>query len=225
MDIPEDWKQHIDMQKFLDPFTYVSRFLAFERQSNQVYYPKDEQIFRALFSTPYDSVKVVLLGQDPYHGFGQAHGLSFSVNAHIPIPPSLKNIYAEIQSDVGFSIPQTGDLSYWASQGVLLLNAILTVRHGKPLSHHNQGWEQITDEIIQAVMRKEDPVVFLLWGKKAQEKCEKCGLVNHPKHLALKAPHPSPFSAHSGFLGCKHFSQTNAFLQKHGKTPIDWTIT
>ena len=180
-------------------------------------------VFNALNLTPFDKVKVVILGQDPYHGNGQAHGLSFSVPDRINPPPSLVNIFKEIESDLNVKIQKTNDnLENWAKQGVLLLNAILTVRANNPASHRNLGWEKLTNAVIKALSNKREHIVFLLWGKFAQEKEN---LIDASKHLILKAPHPSPFSANSGFFGCKHFSKTNDYLIKTGQTPIDWVKT
>ncbi|MEK7150370.1 MAG: uracil-DNA glycosylase, partial [Patescibacteria group bacterium] len=182
-----------------------------------------KQIFNAFNLAPFDKVKVVILGQDPYHGKGQAHGLSFSVPDRINPPPSLVNIFKEIESDLNVKIQKTnGNLENWAKQGVLLLNAILTVRANNPASHRNLGWEKLTNAVIKALSNKREHIVFLLWGKFAQEKEN---LIDASKHLILKAPHPSPFSANSGFFGCKHFSKTNDYLIKTGQTPIDWVKT
>jgi uracil-DNA glycosylase len=176
-------------------------------------------VFNAFAQCPFDTVKVVILGQDPYHGKGQAHGLAFSVPDHVPIPPSLQNIYKEIKNDIGTDVPQTGNLERWAKQGVLLLNATLTVEQGNPGSHQGRGWEVFTDAVIQKISKEKEHVVFLLWGKFAQSKSS---LIDENKHLILKAAHPSPFSAHNGFFGCHHFSKTNSYLQSHGKGPIVW---
>ncbi|MGE0670996.1 MAG: uracil-DNA glycosylase, partial [Parachlamydiales bacterium] len=169
-------------------------------------------------------VKVVIMGQDPYHGVGQAHGLSFSVPCGVRCPPSLKNIFAELKDDLNIPISQDGCLSKWAKQGVLLLNATLTVRAGEPRSHYGKGWERFTDAIVSKLIQRDDPIVFILWGKSAQEKCE--NILQHEKkgHAVLTAAHPSPYSAHSGFFGCRHFSKTNKFLEKWGKAPIDWRL-
>ncbi len=182
-------------------------------------FPPPKQIFYALTLCPFESVRVVILGQDPYHGPGQAHGLSFSVPDGIKIPPSLRNIYKEIKSDVGSEIATSGNLEHWAKQGVLLLNATLTVKDSKPGSHQGLGWEQFTDAIIKKISDEKEHVVFLLWGNFARTKKS---LIDSSKHLIVEAPHPSPFSAHTGFLGCKHFSKTNEYLQKHGLPEIDW---
>lgn len=182
-------------------------------------YPNKENIFAALNLCPLDKVKVVIIGQDPYHGEGQAHGLAFSVLPETKIPPSLKNIYKEISNDLGKEIPATGNLNAWAEQGVLLLNATLTVESQQPGSHQGIGWEIFTDEIIKIISDQKEHVVFLLWGKYAEAKAN---LIDETKHLVLKAPHPSPFSAHSGFFGCRHFSQANEYLEKNKIKPIDW---
>ncbi len=182
-------------------------------------YPSQEQIFNAFNLCPLDKVKVVILGQDPYHGEGQAHGLSFSVKDGVRIPPSLKNIYKEIKSDIGTEIPTSGNLERWSTQGVLLLNATLTVLPSKPGSHQGLGWEEFTDATIRIISEKREHVVFLLWGNFARSKS---ALIDKSKHLVLEAPHPSPFSAHSGFFGCKHFSKTNTYLEQHRQPPIVW---
>ncbi len=187
--------------------------------SSGAIFPPPQQVFNAFAQCPFDTVKVVILGQDPYHGKGQAHGLAFSVPDHVPIPPSLQNIYKEIKNDIGTDVPQTGNLERWAKQGVLLLNATLTVEQGNPGSHQGRGWEVFTDAVIQKISKEKEHVVFLLWGKFAQSKSS---LIDENKHLILKAAHPSPFSAHNGFFGCHHFSKTNSYLQSHGKGPIVW---
>ena len=189
--------------------------------AERVIYPPADDIFNALHYTPLSEVKVVILGQDPYHGAGQAHGLCFSVKPDIETPPSLVNIYKELNSDLGCYIPNNGYLTKWAKQGVLMLNTALTVREGKPNSHANKGWEILTDRIISMVNEKKDPVVFLLWGRNAQNK-EK--LITNKHHLILKSAHPSPLSAYNGFFGCKHFSKCNAFLKEHNLAEIDWQI-
>lgn len=193
-----------------------------EEYSKVVVYPPAKDIFNAFHFTPLDEVKVLILGQDPYHNVNQAHGLSFSVPAdQREIPPSLQNIYKELHTDLGLKIPNNGYLKKWADQGVLLLNTVLTVRAHQANSHQGRGWEQFTDAVIQAVNSQDRPIVYMLWGRPAQSKIPM--LVN-PKHLVLKAPHPSPLSAHRGFFGCRHFSQANAFLEEHGMEPIDWQI-
>jgi uracil-DNA glycosylase len=204
---------------------HLAAFLKQERAKTQSIYPPEELVFNALSQTPYSNTKVVIVGQDPYHGPGQAHGLSFSVPKGIPLPPSLQNIYKELATDLGINKPNHGCLLKWAKQGVLLLNATLTVRDAEPLSHHNKGWERFTDAIIKELAKKKEPIVFILWGKNAVKKCEDVPeLAQNRQHTILKAAHPSPFSAHSGFFGCRHFSKTNELLVKQGMPPIDWSI-
>ncbi len=212
------WKSALS-EEFEKP--YFSNLSASIRQAYLAgtVYPSQEQIFNAFNLCPLDKVKVVILGQDPYHGEGQAHGLSFSVKDGIRIPPSLKNIYKEIKSDIGTEIPNSGNLEHWAKQGVLLLNATLTVLPSKPGSHQELGWEEFTDATIRIISEKREHVVFLLWGNFARSKS---ALIDKSKHLVLEAPHPSPFSAHSGFFGCKHFSKTNTYLEQHRQPPIVW---
>ena len=201
---------------------YKKLFFYIKEQYRQVrVYPKADEIFTAFHLTPLDKVKVVFIGQDPYHNEGQAHGLCFSVKPRVEIPPSLVNIYQELKDDLGCRIPNHGCLTSWADQGVLLLNTVLTVQAHKPMSHRGVGWEQFTDAAIQKVNEQDRPIVFILWGKPAQEK-EK--MLNNPKHLILKAPHPSPLSAYRGFFGSKPFSQTNNFLASHGVEPVNWQI-
>jgi uracil-DNA glycosylase len=207
---------------------YISQLRAFvekERFSGAVVYPPVDLTFNAFRSTPYEEVKIVIMGQDPYHGPGQAHGLSFSVPKGVPNPPSLQNIMKELAVDVQIPSPKHGCLLRWAEQGVLLLNATLTVRQGEPMSHHGKGWEHFTDAVIERLVAKEEPLIFILWGKSAQEKCHHI-LSAHKKgnHTLLTAPHPSPFSAHQGFFGCRHFSKANEILSQMGKKTIDWTI-
>lgn len=207
---------------------YISSLEAFvekERYSGASIYPPRELIFNAFRLTPYESVKVVLMGQDPYHGPGQAHGLCFSVPKNVPNPPSLQNIIKELAVDVQIPPPAHGCLLQWAEQGVLMLNATLTVRQGEPMSHHGKGWERFTDAVIERLVERKDPLIFILWGKSAQEKCRHI-LANRQQHnhIILTAPHPSPFSAHQGFFGCRHFSKTNEILISQGKTPIQWAI-
>ena len=201
-------------------FQNILAFLNKEYRRTQCY-PPPQQVFRALRATPYGKVRAVILGQDPYHGPGQAHGLCFSVNAGVPLPPSLENIFAELHADLGCPAPQSGDLSGWAEQGVLLLNTILTVQRGRPMSHAGIGWQTFTDRVIELLNAREKPIVFLLWGSPARAKKT---LLTHPAHLILEAPHPSPLSAGRGFFGCRHFSKANAFLQAHGETPINWRL-
>lgn len=192
-----------------------------EQYSKVAVYPKADEIFTAFHLTPLEKVKVVIIGQDPYHNVGQAHGLCFSVKPEVDIPPSLVNIYKELNADLGCKIPNHGYLTSWAEQGVLLLNTVLTVQAHKPMSHRGVGWEEFTDAAIKKVNEQERPIVFILWGKPAQSK-EK--MLNNSKHLVLKAPHPSPLSAHRGFFGSRPFSQANEFLEKHGVEPINWQI-
>lgn len=187
-------------------------------------FPPKDLIFNAFYQTPYDKLKVVIVGQDPYHGPRQAHGLSFSVPKGIKAPPSLQNIFKELESDLQIKAPDHGCLLSWAKQGVLLLNATLTVRQGEPMSHHGRGWELFTDAVLHLLRKREDPLVFVLWGKSAQDKCKFLCENGSGHHLILTAPHPSPFSAHSGFFGCRHFSKINEFLRQQGKEPIDWSL-
>ena len=197
------------------------RFLLTQKQQGKRVFPKSNEWFRALDLTPLDQVRVVILGQDPYHGPGQAHGLCFSVRPDVQLPPSLGNIFKELQSDLGLKPARNGFLEPWAKQGVLLLNSVLTFDMGRAASHREQGWERFTDAIIREVNAKTEPVVFMLWGSYAQRKA---AFVEGSRHLVLKAPHPSPLSAHGGFFGCRHFSKANAFLQSHGCAPIDWAL-
>ena len=199
----------------------LKRFLLGERNAGKRIFPAGSNWFRALDLTPLDEVKVVILGQDPYHGPGQAHGLCFSVPNGVRPPPSLVNIYKELASDLGLPPPAHGFLEHWARQGVLLLNSVLTVEMGQAASHRDRGWERFTDAVIRLVNDKPEPVVFMLWGSYAQKKA---AFVDPSRHLVLKAPHPSPLSAHSGFLGCRHFSKANAFLESRGLAPIDWAL-
>ncbi|MFA4814632.1 MAG: uracil-DNA glycosylase, partial [Candidatus Gracilibacteria bacterium] len=187
--------------------------------ANKKVFPPPSHIFRAFELCPFEDVKVVILGQDPYHGKDQANGLCFSVGENVVMPPSLQNIFKEIHDDLDLPIPQSGDLDYWARQGVLLLNATLTVEAGKAGSHQKKGWEMFTDAVIRAVSEEKEHVVFLLWGRYAQEKG---AVIDEKKHLILRAAHPSPFSAYSGFFGCKHFSKTNEYLEWNGKEPVKW---
>ena len=206
-----------EMQK--DYYQELQAFVQKRRAEVRVF-PEEKNVFKALELTPFESVKVVILGQDPYHGFGQAHGLSFSVQKGIPLPPSLKNIYKELQEDIGGELPTEGDLSHWAKQGVLLLNTVLTVEEGNANSHKGKGWERLTNRLIESLNELNHPVIFILWGKPAQDK-EK--LIINPNHVILKAPHPSPLSAYRGFFGSKPFSRVNDILIQQGQTPIRWT--
>jgi uracil-DNA glycosylase len=199
----------------------LKRFLLEARQQGRTIFPRAPNWFRALDLTPLDEVRAVILGQDPYHGPGQAHGLCFSVPPGVRPPPSLVNIFKEMQGDLGVSPAGHGFLEHWASQGVLLLNSVLTVEMGQAASHRDRGWERFTDAVVRLVNAKSEPVVFMLWGSYAQKKA---AFVDQSKHLVLKAPHPSPLSAHSGFFGCRHFSKANAFLEERGLPPIDWAL-
>ena len=218
--IAEDWKA-ILAEEFEKPyFAALTEFVRAEYAVATVF-PKGKNIFRAFDKCPFDKLKVVIIGQDPYHGFGQAHGLCFSVKKGVVPPPSLKNIYKELKNDIGFEIPNHGELTSWAKQGVLLLNNVLTVREGLPNSHKGKGWEIFTDRVIGELNKKETPVVFLLWGANAQKKAE---IITNPKHYKLMTVHPSPLSASRGFFGCRHFSKTNEILQKNRINPINWEI-
>ena len=205
-----------EMQK--DYYQELQAFVQKRRAEVRVF-PEEKNVFNALELTPFESVKVVILGQDPYHGFGQAHGLSFSVQKGIPLPPSLKNIYKELQEDIGGDFPTEGDLTHWAKQGVLLLNTVLTVEEGNANSHKGMGWERLTNRLIESLNELKHPVIFILWGKPAQDK-EK--LITNPSHVILKSPHPSPLSAYRGFFGSKPFSKVNDILIQQGQTPIRW---
>ena len=205
-----------EMQK--DYYQELQAFVQKRRAEVRVF-PEEKNVFNALELTPFESVKVVILGQDPYHGFGQAHGLSFSVQKGTPLPPSLKNIYKELQEDIGGELPTEGDLTHWAKQGVLLLNTVLTVEEGNANSHKGMGWERLTNRLIESLNELNHPVIFILWGKPAQDK-EK--LITNPNHVLLKAPHPSPLSAYRGFFGSKPFSRVNDILIQQGQTPICW---
>ena len=209
-------------EEFDQPYmAELKRFLLTEKEAGKRIFPAGANWFRALDLTPLDQVKVVILGQDPYHGPGQAHGLCFSVPNGVRPPPSLVNIYKELESDLGIRRPAHGFLEHWARQGVLLLNSVLTVEMGIAASHRDRGWERFTDAVVRLVNAKETPVVFMLWGSYAQKKAS---FVDTSRHLVLKAPHPSPLSAHSGFLGCRHFSKANEFLESRGLAPIDWAL-
>lgn len=220
--IEDSWKQVLK-QEFSKPyFQQVVTFLKTEKVQKKVIYPPGSLIFNAFNQTPFEKVRVVLLGQDPYHGAGQAHGLCFSVQDGVQPPPSLINIYKEIEADIGVGMPaRYGNLTKWAQQGVLLLNAFLTVRANEPASHSKIGWEEFTNSVIKKISDEKQGVVFLLWGKFAQQKQE---LIDETKHFVLKAAHPSPFSADKGFFGCRHFSKTNELLIKQGFEPIDWKL-
>lgn len=217
--IEPSWR-HILAEEMKQPyFINLMKVLQHEREAGKLIYPSSENVFRAFELTPFEQVRVLLLGQDPYHGPNQAHGLSFSVPSNIPLPPSLKNIYKELESDLGIEIPSTGDLTHWAQQGVLLLNSALTVEGQRAGSHAKLGWQTFTDAVIRAVSNHHQHVVFLLWGQFA---ARKKSLIDHSKHCVLTAPHPSPLSYYQGFKGCGHFSATNAYLLAHKKKPIQW---
>ncbi len=219
--IDNDWLPAVEAEFKKPYYRELYSFVKNEYATHQVF-PPAEDIFNAFHFTPLSKVKVLLLGQDPYHNVHQAHGLSFSVPVdQREIPPSLQNIYKELQSDLGCYIPNNGYLKKWADQGVLLLNTVLTVRAHAAASHQGKGWEQFTDAIIRAVNEQDRPIVYMLWGRPAQSKIP---MLTNPKHLILKAPHPSPLSAYRGFFGCKHFSLANAFLEENGVAPIDWQI-
>lgn len=219
--IEESWKEVLKDEFDETYFQHIISFLKAEKALGKIIYPPGSLIFNAFQQTPFSKVKVVILGQDPYHGRGQAHGLSFSVPQGIVPPPSLINIFKELKNDLGIEIPESGNLEKWAHQGVLLLNASLTVRQNEPGSHSKIGWLQFTDQVIRKISEEKKGIIFLLWGKFAQEKQ---ALIDETKHYVLKAAHPSPFSAANGFFGCKHFSRTNELLMTQQKTPIDWKI-
>lgn len=212
--------------EFEKPYmAHLEAFLAQEAASGATIYPPFELIFNAFCQTPFKDVSVVIIGQDPYHGPGQAHGLSFSVPKGVPLPPSLQNIFKELRDDLQIPPPAHGCLIDWAKQGVLLLNATLTVRANEPKSHHGKGWEIFTDRVVQLLCSRKDPIAFLLWGKSALDKFQHIESCKDSPHFVLTAPHPSPLSAHSGFFGCRHFSKVNKFLQSIGRNPIDWKIS
>ncbi len=215
------WKAHVGAHFERPEMQALADFLRAEKRAGKVIYPPSQNIFAALDATPFGAVKVVILGQDPYHGPGQAHGLCFSVLPGVPAPPSLVNVFAEIQRDLGIARPDHGYLMPWAHQGVLLLNSVLTVERGLAGSHQGKGWEGFTDACIDALNREREGIVFLLWGSYAQAKGK---LIDTRRHRVLKAPHPSPLSAHRGFIGCGHFSRTTEYLREHGQAPIDWRL-
>jgi len=219
-EITNGWKRIIDEEKVKDYFVDLKKFLLDEYDHYKIY-PKKGDIFKAFELTDFSNVKVVILGQDPYHQPFQAHGLCFSVNNGVKIPPSLVNIYKEIKSDLGCFIPNHGNLTKWATQGVLLLNTIMSVRDSSPMSHSNKGWEIFTDRVIKELNDDDTPKVFLLWGSPSRKKKI---LITNPKHLILECAHPSPLSAYNGFFGCKHFSKTNEFLKLNNREVIDWQI-
>lgn len=216
--IDESWRQVLQPEFDKPYFEVLTTFVRHEYQAKQIF-PPSKLIFNAFDSCPFDRVKVVIIGQDPYHDVGQAHGLCFSVNDGVPLPPSLQNIYKEIAGDLGKPVPASGNLQRWAEQGVLLLNATLTVEAHRPGSHQNKGWEDFTDAAIRLLAERRENLVFMLWGSYAQRKG---AFISPRKHLVLKAAHPSPLSAYKGFFGCKHFSKANAWLIAHGEQPVDW---
>lgn len=216
-----DWSPQLDFIFKQDYYQQLLEFIEYESAHNKTIYPLKDQIFNAFDLSSFENTKVIILGQDPYHNEGQAHGLSFSVPKGVSIPPSLRNIYQELLSDLDITPSQSGNLTHWASQGVLLLNSVLTVEKNSPGSHAKSGWVDFTDTVIDILNDKKQNLVFLLWGAYAQKKAE---LIDQNKHLVLTAAHPSPFSAHKGFFGCKHFSQTNDYLKMHNQQPIDWTL-
>lgn len=219
--LENSWKQHLLPQFELDYMQGLRDFLRAQKRVGKVIFPRGDEYFNAFNLTPFDQVKVVIIGQDPYHGVGQAHGLCFSVKEGVKFPPSLQNIFKEIQADLGLPIPRNGCLTHWAEQGVLLLNAVLTVEQSKAAAHQGKGWEQFTDAAIQELNDKREGIVFMLWGSYAQKKGQ---IIDAKKHCVLKAPHPSPLSAHRGFFGCRHFSKANQYLQSRGQQPIDWSV-
>lgn len=223
--VPESWRAVLDPVLASPQSRKLGGFLKAEEAAGKAIYPPRGSRLAALELTPLDRVKVVILGQDPYHGAGQAHGLSFSVQPGVRVPPSLVNIYKELHTDLGLPIPRHGTLTKWAQQGVLLLNNSLTVEDGKPASHQGKGWEAITDAVVAAVAARPDPCVFLLWGSHARKKAKDVpGLGPGSPHLVLTAPHPSPLSAHTGWFGCRHFSQANMFLEAQGRGAVDWRV-
>lgn len=223
MKIERAWGELLGEELKKEYVKKLKEFLEEEEQRGETIYPPEGEVFQALKLTPPAQVKVVIVGQDPYHGPGQAHGLAFSVKKGVRPPPSLKNIFKELVDDVHIPPPTQGELTDWAKQGVLLLNATLTVRKGEPKSHYGKGWEILTDTIVEKICEQKNPVVFILWGKSAEEKCDRILSKRNHDHLVLKAAHPSPYSAHH-FLGCRHFSKTNAYLEKWGRGGIDWRL-
>ncbi len=218
--IDNDWLEPLSAEFKKPYYAKLYRFVNEEYKKNTIY-PKQQDVFAAYDRTPLAKVKVLILGQDPYHEPGQAHGLCFSVSPGVAVPPSLVNIYSELHDDIGCYIPNNGYLAKWADQGVMLLNTVLTVRAHVAYSHRGHGWEEFTDATIAALNRQDRPIVYMLWGKGAQQKS---AMLDNPKHLVLKAPHPSPLSAYRGFMGCKHFSKANDFLKANGVEPVDWQI-
>lgn len=220
--LDESWKYGLSEFLLSPKMDELKAFLVEEKKADKIIYPPNHLIFNALNTTPLDRVKVVILGQDPYHGLNQAHGLSFSVQKGVALPPSLRNIFHELHADVGVERPKHGDLTHWAEQGVLLLNAVLTVEAGQPTSHQKRGWEEFTDHVIDVLNEQREHIVFILWGAYAQRKGQR---INQDKHLVLKAAHPSPLAANrGGFFGCKVFSKSNNYLKQHGIEPIDWQL-
>ncbi len=217
---PDDWFSYLKDSFKQESFKKLKEFIIQERLLFNIY-PPQEDIFRAFIETPFNSVKIVILGQDPYHGFGQAHGLAFSVKNGVPIPPSLKNIFEELNNDLGFVAPDNGNLTLWANRGVFLLNTALSVREGLPNSHKNQGWEAFTNSVVSALSLHKEKLVFILWGNNA---IEREFLIDKTKHFIIKSPHPSPLSAFRGFFGSKPFSKTNQWLLSQGKIPINWNL-
>ena len=215
------WKPHVAAYLLRPEMQALAAFLRAERARGATIFPPGVQMFAALDATPFDTVKVVILGQDPYHGPGQAHGLSFSVPRGVPVPPSLRNIFTEIERDLGIAAPDHGCLLPWARQGVLLLNAVLSVQAGQAGSHQGKGWEGFTDHIVETLNREREGLVFMLWGSYAQAKGR---IIDSRRHCVLRAPHPSPLSAHRGFIGCGHFGKANRWLQGQGLAPIDWRL-
>jgi uracil-DNA glycosylase len=218
--IEKSWKSVLKDDLKSASMNKLSSFLSKELKKKSIY-PAPKEIFAAFNQTPFDKVKVVIIGQDPYHGEGQAHGMCFSVKKGVKIPPSLRNIYKELSSDLDLEIPEHGNLSSWASEGVLLLNAVLTVEHSKAGSHHGRGWEEFTDSVIEYLNNEKENLVFILWGAPAQKKARK---VDESKHLVLKSPHPSPLAAYRGFFGNHHFSKTNEYLKSKGIAEVDWSL-
>lgn len=221
MKLTKNWHEKLK-DEIAKPYVgELKEFLGFERQNGTIY-PLEEDVFGAFGYTPFEDVKVVIMGQDPYHGPNQAHGLSFSVRPGVEVPPSLRNIYKELESDLGIAVPNHGHLIKWAKQGVLMLNATLTVRAGQAKSHYGRGWERFTDSVVEKLCQREDPIVFILWGRSAREKCER--IIGQSQHATIVSPHPSPLSAHAGFFGSKPFSKANNYLVDWNKKPIDWSL-
>jgi len=224
-ELESSWRSALGNELYEPYLTQLAAFVERERSGKIPVYPPHELVFNAFFKTPFNKVKVLIMGQDPYHGPGQAHGLSFSVPHGIALPPSLQNIFKEMQTDVGLETPSHGCLTKWAEQGVMMLNAALTVRQNEAMSHQGKGWERFTDNVVKALADRPESVIFVLWGKFAQEKCQYLNQSNGTgQHTILTAPHPSPFSARTGFFGCGHFSKINAILQSRGEAPIDWKL-